>query len=162
MLRCTVRPLAGQQEGPTPTVNALGLSFLPAVPLTGAGPQAPHAPGQGARRVPAAPVVRLDAYRTCPDDVRPDSPRAERERADHARFDRATRPTVSLGLGYDHVTFAALDRPGLSLAFAAQAYFQESAPGSLVPPAFAAQAYQANAAARFGFMGLLEPLDLSA
>lgn len=128
---------------------------LPAVVVTGQLPQAPHlGHAHGAKRVaPSALVVRLDDHR----------PRPDHARAEPGRAERAPRSsTGTFGLGYDHATFAALDRPGPSLAFAAQAYIQATDPGASVPPAFAAAAYQAVADRRFGFMGLLDPLDFRA
>ncbi|MGH6717776.1 MAG: hypothetical protein ACREER_00535 [Alphaproteobacteria bacterium] len=60
----------------------------------------------------------------------------------------------------------ALDRPGVTLAFATQLLVQDAdaagTPPALAPPALAAAAYRTSATRTVGFMGLLDPIDVRA
>ena len=97
---------------------------------------------------PATPV-RPDPFRSRPGTAP----------AEESRPERVER--VPLGLVYDAATFGALRGSGPGLAFAAQLYTQTSDMGpETVPAAYAAKAYQATAATRFGFMGFMDPFDV--
>jgi len=62
--------------------------------------------------------------------------------------------------GRDRVVFEALRAPGPVLAFQAQLYAQSNGPGAATAD-FAASAYRLTAASNTGFLGLLDPLDLT-
>jgi len=73
---------------------------------------------------------------------------------------REPEPTEAPPHGRDRVVFESLRAPGPVLAFQAQLYAQSN--GRAATPAdVAASAYQVTAASSTGFLGLLDPLDLS-